>query len=215
MHKSAFITFEGGEGSGKTSVLKKIESYLQALGYKTLATRAPGGTSLGAQIRELLLHKEKIQLCKKAELFLFLSDRAQHVQELVLPALKENKVVLCDRFNDSTIAYQGAARNEQLSFIENLCEYAVDELKPDLTFYLDIDPSVGLIRAKKAIKEQGKATYDRMENEALAFHQRVRECYLKLVQKEPHRFIVLDASMPLEQVVSLAIQKLSIWMEKL
>lgn len=213
MHKPLFITFEGGEGSGKTTLLKKMQAALEARGYLTLATRAPGGTALGAEIRELLLHKKTDHLCKKAELFLFVADRAQHTQEVILPALKEGKIVLCDRFNDSTIAYQGAARHADLVFVEDLCNYAVSGLEPHLTFYLDIEPLEGLQRAKKAITKDGKASYDRMESEALEFHKLVRECYLEIAKQNPTRFIVIDASFSQEKVFDRAMDELSNWIQ--
>lgn len=205
LSKGLFITFEGGEGSGKTTLQNKIFAHLQALRVETITTRAPGGTSLGVSIRELLLHQKTLFLSKKAELFLFLADRAQHVSELILPALHQKKIVLCDRFNDSTLAYQGAARQGNLEFIELLCSYVTDSLVPDLTLYLDVEPVVGLKRARQAISKQGKAEYDRLENEALEFHQRVRESYLELARKHPRRFVVIDSHCSMEDVFEIAL----------
>lgn len=203
--KGIFITLEGGEGSGKTTLLQKLGFLLAQKNYEVLTTRAPGGTSLGVSIREILLHQKTHFLAKKGELFLFLADRAQHTQEVILPALNSGKIVLCDRFNDSTLAYQGAAREENLKFIEQLCDYVTDGLKPHLTIYLDLDPLIGLKRAKQAITSQGKATYDRLESETVEFHQRVRECYLALAKKHRERFLVISADQTLEQVLSQAI----------
>ena len=208
MKKGLFITFEGGEGSGKTTLLKRVQLDLENHSFSTLSTRAPGGTFLGAQIRDILLHKKTERFAKKTELFLFLADRAQHTQEILLPALDEGKIILCDRFNDSTLAYQGAEREGNLSFIETLCQYAVDELEPDLTLYLDLDPKLGLQRARRAISQDGKASYDRMENETLEFHQRVRECYLKLVKEHPKRIVLIDAGRPLDEVFGSVIEKI-------
>lgn len=206
LKKGFFITFEGGEGSGKTTLQHKLFSHLQGKGYATLSTRAPGGTSLGVSIRDLLLHQKNQFLSKKAELFLFLADRAQHVAELILPALEDKKIVLCDRFNDSTLAYQGAARHGDLEFIELLCSYVTEKLVPDLTLYLDVDPLVGLKRARQAIAKQGKADYDRLENETLAFHQRVRASYLNIADRHPKRFIVIDSHQHIDEVFSIALQ---------
>lgn len=200
LRRGLFITFEGGEGSGKTTLQQKLVSHLSSIGYSLLSTRAPGGTALGVSIREILLYKKKIDLCKQAELFLFLADRAQHVEEVIVPALKEKKIILCDRFNDSTIAYQGGARGVDLLFIEQLCAFAVRDLSPDLTIYLDIDPKEGLRRAQAAIVTHAKSSYDRLEQEHLEFHERVRETYLMLAKKFPKRICVVDASQSVEQV---------------
>lgn len=205
LKKGLFITFEGGEGSGKTTLQQKILSHLQSKGFSSISTRAPGGTPLGLSIRDLLLHQKNQFLSKKAELFLFLADRAQHVAELILPALNEKKIVLCDRFNDSTLAYQGAARHGNLEFIELLCSFVTDELLPDLTLYLDVDPMVGLKRARQAIAKQGKAEYDRLENEALEFHQRVRASYLEIAHKHPKRFVIIDSHRSMDEVYQIAL----------
>ena len=204
-----FITFEGGEGSGKSTLLKHLEKKLSALEFLTVATRAPGGTSVGNLIREILLHKKSIDLSKNAELFLFLADRSQHVHEVIGPSLKEGHVVLCDRFNDSTIAYQVGARNGDLTFIERALDFATKGVTPDLTFYLDIEPSKGLLRAKKAIAEEGKAEYDRLENEKLEFHSRVRDGYLMLCEKFPERIYKIDATLSIAEVADHAWKILS------
>jgi dTMP kinase len=204
-----FITFEGGEGSGKSTLLKHLEKKLSGLEFPTLATRAPGGTSVGNLIREILLHKKSIDLSKNAELFLFLADRSQHVYEVIAPSLREGCVVLCDRFNDSTIAYQVGARNGDLTFIEKALNFATNGVIPDLTFYLDIDPSKGLLRAKKAIAQEGKAEYDRLENEKLEFHSRVRDGYLMLCEKFPERIYKIDAALSIPEVVDHAWKILS------
>lgn len=206
LKEGLFFTFEGGEGSGKTTLQARLLDHLNSLGYGILSTRAPGGTPLGASIRELLLHKEKIHLSKQSELFLFLADRAQHVEEVIVPALKEKKIILCDRFNDSTIAYQGAARGGDTSFIETLCAFTVGNLTPHLTFYLDIDPVLGLKRAQEAIVKDGKASYDRLEKEKLEFHEKVRRAYLALSKKYSERIIVVDASQPLDTVFNVVLE---------
>lgn len=204
--KGLFFTFEGGEGSGKTTLLQRLHLHLSSLGYPICLTRAPGGTKLGESIREILLHKKDLSLCKISELLLFLSDRAQHVEEIILPALKRCEIVLCDRFNDSTIAYQGAAREAfDIEHVENLCRFASHNVLIDLTFYLDLDPALGLKRAHDAIEKDGKKNYDRLENEKLHFHEKVRKAYLELASRNKNRIHVLDAAKPKEEVYKEAL----------
>lgn len=194
-----FITFEGGEGAGKTTLIEEISQDLLLRGYPVLKTRAPGGTKAGETIRNLLLHKQDMTMSKRCELFLFLADRAQHVDEVILPALKEKKMVLCDRFNDSTVAYQSGARGFQEEFVKDLCAFASLKLVPDLTFYLDLDPKIGLERVNRTGESK-----DRIESETLAFHQSIREAFHRLANKEPHRFRILDASQAREHVFHAA-----------
>ncbi len=177
-----FITFEGGEGSGKTTLVASLQQSLRDLGYKVLVTREPGGCRLGQAIRELLLHG-KTPLCAKAELLLFLADRAQHVTEVVIPHLNKGYVVLCDRYHDSSYAYQGAARHLDVTDLDFLCPFA-STLVPALTLLLDIDPVVGM---------QRQNSQDRLEAQHIDFHQKVRQEYLKLAKKHA-RIVVLDAT---------------------
>ena len=207
--QGVFITLEGGDGSGKTTLQQKLSSHLSSLGYVIVVTRAPGGTPLGASIRDILLHKTKIALCARAELLLFLADRAQHVEEVIVPALHKKQIVLCDRFNDSTIAYQGGAREEDLEKIGSLCRFASVDVEPHLTFYLDVDPKLGLERALRI-----KSASDRLEGEALAFHQKVRAAYLALAKKYPQRIHVLDGSVSPERVFAKAVDILSSYLAK-
>jgi dTMP kinase len=197
--KGIFITFEGGDGAGKTTLIQKIFSYLEKLELDVLQTRAPGGTQLGQEIRHLLLHKHDTPLSKRSELLLFLADRAQHVDELILPNLRKGKIVLCDRFNDSTIAYQGRARGFTVERVDQLCDFASDHLKPDLTLYLDLNPKIGFERSKKA-----GLVKDRIESESLQFHQKIRRAFKQIAKKEPRRFIIIDASKTPEQVYTQA-----------
>lgn len=208
IEQGLFLTLEGGDGSGKTSLQSSLSSYLSSLGYPVVTTRAPGGTLLGGAIREILLHKTKIPLCKRAELFLFLADRSQHVKEIILPALHQKKLVLCDRFNDSTIAYQGGAREIDLSQIAKLCHFAVEGLEPHLTFYLDLDPEEGLRRAQGI-----KSSQDRLEQEALEFHRKVRTTYLDLAREHPSRIYVIDAMQSQEEVFQEVCRKLLSYLE--
>lgn len=196
-----FITFEGGEGAGKSTLIDAILEALTARGLAALKTRAPGGTKVGAEIRALLLHKKELALTGRAELLLFLADRAQHVKEVIEPALKEGKILLCDRFNDSTIAYQGGARTLGVDKVKELTHFASFGLIPDLTLYLDIDPAIGLKRAARA--GGGK---DRIEEETLAFHQTLREAYLAIAHEEPGRFKRIDASAAPAQVFRQAME---------
>ncbi len=179
-----FITFEGGEGAGKTTLIQRLYEELKRQGKKVLTTRAPGGTKIGTQVREMLLHKE--HMSGRCELLLFMADRAQHVDEVILPALQSGHIVLCDRFNDSTLAYQAGARGFPSDYVSQLCLFATNQLQPDLTLYLDLDPEKGLARVKRS--------KDRIEQEALSFHQKIRATYLEIAKKEPNRFHVLDAS---------------------
>ncbi len=197
--KGIFITFEGGEGAGKTTLIHKIFSYLADRGFDVLQTRAPGGTEIGQDIRNLLLHKHDVPLSKRCELLLFLADRAQHVDEWILPNLKKGKIVLCDRFSDSTIAYQGGARGFREDLVRTLCDFACDGLIPNLTLYLDLDPKIGFERAQKAGQVK-----DRIESETLKFHQKIRTSFKQIAKKEPKRFIIIDASETPEEVYSQA-----------
>jgi dTMP kinase len=202
--KGIFITFEGGDGAGKTTLIQKIFNDLEKLGLNVLQTRAPGGTEIGREIRTLLLHKHEAPLSKRCELLLFLADRAQHVDELILPHLRKGKIILCDRFNDSTIAYQSGARGFKEKLVQELCKFASDALKPDLTLYLDLDPKIGFERVKKA----GLAK-DRIESETLKFHQKIRRAFKQIAKKEPKRFIILDASKTPEEVYTQASTQLT------
>lgn len=201
--KGLLITFEGGEGAGKTTLIEKLYAYLQSERYPVVQTRAPGGTAIGKAVRSLLLDHREEKLSKRAELLLFLSDRAQHVEELIQPALKRKEIVLCDRFNDSTIAYQSGARGFEQKWVEKLCAFACGGLKPDLTLYLDLDPKIGFARVKRAGMSK-----DRIESETLKFHQKIRRAFRAIAKKEPKRFLILDASRPPEEVFQQAIEKI-------
>ncbi len=186
--KGLFITLEGGEGAGKSTLIKGLCAHLSAKGIPFVQTRAPGATSFGEKIRSLLLHEEK-KLENRSELFLFLADRADHVATIIVPALTQGKIVICDRYNDSTVAYQGVARGLDSVLVRELCSFATDGLEPDLTFYLDIDPVVGL---KRALLHTG--TKDRVESEDLLFHQKIRSAFHEIAHKEPGRVRTLDAT---------------------
>lgn len=197
-----FITFEGGEGSGKSTLIDKIEKELIKRGHQVVRTREPGGSKLGEHIRNWLLNSElKINIGKRAELLLFLADRAQHIEELIKPALEAGKVVLCDRFNDSTVAYQGSGRTMGIDEVQEMCDLVCDGLTPDLTFFLDIDPKIGLERI-------GKTGRDRLESETLDFHQRTRQGFHALARQDPERFHIIDAAKSEGQVFLSAMQRI-------
>lgn len=203
-----FITLEGGEGAGKSTLLTKLQAGLQAKGHEVVITREPGGTLLGQKIRHWLLHQnENIAISAEAELLLFLSDRAQHIQEVILPALNEGKIVICDRFNDSTIAYQGYARGLDVSYIENLCKLVCKGILPTLTFLLDIDPKKGLERSRRIEKECApEGFFDKIESESLQFHQRVREGLCTLAFNEPERIHIIDAELSKDLIYNEALE---------
>lgn len=194
-----FITFEGGEGAGKTTLIESLAKKLTSLGISVIKTREPGGTSFGEKVRQVLLEPGGSPLSPYTELCLFLASRAQHIQDVIVPALHQKKVVLCDRFNDSTIAYQGAARGLGMQEVADVCAFICQGLQPHLTFYLDIEPTAGLQRAFN--RSEGK---DRMESEALSFHQKIRDAYLALHRKNPKRLHLLDATCSPSQVFEQA-----------
>lgn len=188
--RGKFIVFEGCEGSGKTTVAKFILQTLENLGLKTLLTHEPGGTKLGAKIREILLHGENIH--PRTELLLFLADRAEHVERLIKPALAEDKIVICDRFDGSTFAYQGGARAVNSDLILVMNAFAKDNLIPDLYILFDVSPEIGLNREGKNVT--------RFEKEKLDFHRRVREAYLTMAMNDDEHWAIVDAEQPLEDV---------------
>lgn len=192
---SLFVTFEGIEGSGKSTHLRRLGQHLRARGHGVVETREPGGTVAGEAVRALLLGAETVPLTPLAELLLYCADRAQHVHEVVAPALAAGRVVLCDRFSDSTIAYQSYGRGLDLARLRVLDAEARDGVVPVLTFLFDCPVEEGLARAKA----RGGAG-DRFEREVVAFHERVRQGFHELARAEPARFRVLDTSAPIDHV---------------
>jgi dTMP kinase len=181
--KSFFITFDGPEGCGKSTHSKQVVEYLKSKGKDVVYTREPGGTKIGEAIRGLLLDQRNKGMAVLAEAFLYLAARAQIVDEVILPALKKGKIVICDRFQDATIVYQGYAGGLDIDMLNKLGEMATGGLKPNLTISLDIDTKLGLTRA---------GYKDRMEKKSIAFHKKVREGYLALAKKEPNRVKVVE-----------------------
>ncbi len=190
-----FVSFEGPEGSGKTSQIRRLAAFLEAQGYQVVMTREPGGTVIGDQIRQILLAHGNKAMKTRTEVLLFQASRAQHVAELIRPALEQGKIVLCDRFADSTLAYQGFGRGESLEDLQRLIAYATQGLTPHLTLLLDVDVEEGLRRRQPLLQE-----WNRLDAETLAFHQKVREGYLQLAQADPERWSVVDAGKPIEVV---------------
>ncbi|MFH1874404.1 MAG: dTMP kinase [Pseudomonadota bacterium] len=196
-----FITLEGIEGCGKTTQIRKLEAFLKERNYDVVLTREPGGTKIGDQIRRILLLTENKGMFPITELLLYAAARNQHVEEVIAPALKKGKIVLCDRYADATYAYQGAARKIKMSFLEELHKIAAGGLKPQLTLVLDCPAEQGLTRARQRNdREMTKNIEDRFEQEDLDFHEKVRQGYLELAKKEPERIIIVDASQGLDVI---------------
>lgn len=188
-----FITFEGGEGAGKTTLAHRIRDVLQVLGNEVVLTREPGGTPFGEELRHFLLHRNPGErVSPKAQLFLFLAARIQHIEEVIKPALARGAIVLCDRFSDSTIAYQGRGQALGLDYVLSCSQLATNGLEPNLTFFLDVTPEVGLERIDKRVIGGPR---DLIEQETIAFHERVHAGFLELAKKFPKRIICLDGSL--------------------
>jgi len=190
-----FITFEGGEGTGKSTLVQIISKQLEEKGYEVVLTREPGGKGslMAEKIRQLVLSPEYKEVNAHTEALLYAASRAQHLDEVITPALKENKIVICDRYLDSSLAYQAYARGLGLDYVLNINRYALDKL-PDLTFYIDLDPKVGLDRIKDRTKN------DRLDQEKMAFHEQVRAGYLELVDKYPKRIHVIDGNKSIAEI---------------
>jgi len=178
-----FVTLEGPEGAGKSTVAQRLAMALEGRGQAVLLTREPGGTPVGQRLRTVLLDSSK--LTQKCELFLFLADRAEHVETVIRPALADGKVVLCDRFTDSTVVYQGYARGLELEYLRSLNDFATGDLRPDITLLLDLEPEAGIARLE---------SMDRLDAEPLEFHRKVRQGFLAEAAREEARWAVIDAS---------------------
>ena len=196
-----FITFEGPEGSGKTSVIVGVEKYLRESGYSILNTREPGGSKIAEDIRSIILHKDNIEMDAHAEALLFAASRSQHFNEKILPAINENKIILCDRFIDSSLAYQGHARELGIDKVYEINQFAIGNTLPELTLFIDVPPKVGLERVFSNIRK-----IDRLDLEELEFHEKVYEGYMILAKKYKNRFKIVDGTQPIEKVIEDAIQ---------
>ena len=201
-----FLAFEGIEGSGKTTIMERMAEQLHKQGLSVRMTREPGGTAFGRELRRLLLDTRSATFSTQAELLLFLADRAQHLQEVVMPALGEGTMLLCDRYAASTLAYQGYGRGMPLDQITRLIEFATGGLWPDMTLLFDLPVELGLARARERSREEGaEVTEGRFEAENLDFHQRVRTGYLELAAQHPKRYAIVDASVPTDAVLQQAL----------
>ena len=191
MSKGLFITFEGGDGCGKTTQIKLLDEYLRNKGYKTLLTREPGAKGLGVKLREILLNYDG-EVSPTCESFLFLADRAQHIDCIIKPALKEGTIVLCDRHIDSTVAYQGYGRGLDIEQIRHLNNIATNGIKPDITIVLDVDV--------KTSQNRVGTEKDRMESAGIEFFERVRNGFLEIAKQEPERVKVVDSTQTITEI---------------
>ena len=198
-----FITFEGGDGSGKTTQINLLASWLESDGRTVVITREPGGTDLGTELRNIILHREGF-IAPRAEALLYAADRSHHIHTLVRPALQRGEIVVQDRYLDSSVAYQGAGRVLDPTEVRNISLWATENLMPDLTVVLDVPASVA-----KERQAAGERQYDRLEAEAEDFHTRVRESYLALAAEEPHRFLVIDGESTIEEIHQAIVDKVS------
>jgi len=196
---SRFVTFEGVEGSGKTTQIQMLSNHLEERGIDHLLTREPGGTPIGDQIRSLVLDPRNAAMTPICELLLYASARAQHIEQVIRPALLSGRLVLCDRFKDATMAYQGSGRGIRLDLIDALHGLETLSLQPDMTVLFDIEEDTALNRARARDHSRSKDE-TRFEQESLAFHKRVRHGYLEMARQEPGRFVVVDARGTVEQV---------------
>lgn len=191
MKKGLFITLEGADGCGKTTQLNLLKEYLTSRGYEIVVTREPGGKGLGEKLREILLNYDG-EVSDRCEAFLYLADRAQNIDTIIKPAINSDKIVLCDRHTDSSVAYQGYGREQNIDNINMLNELAVNGVHPDLTIVFDIDTETSMARVG--------AEKDRLESAGIEFHKRVRNGYLEIAKKNPQRIKVVDASQTIEDV---------------
>lgn len=196
---SLFITFEGPDGSGKTTQLQCLAEHLQRQGHLVLCTREPGGTAIGEQIRHILHDVNGTDMAPLAEILLYSASRAQLVAQVIKPALVTGGIVLCDRYADSTYAYQGYGRGLDLDALKLITNFATQNVRPDLTIYLDLPVEVGL-RRKQQANTAGQGEWNRMDQLTLDFHKRVRQGYLTMAQAEPSRWLVIDAGQSVSQI---------------
>ena len=199
-----FITFEGGEGSGKTTCIKRIVEILEKEGNSVVLTREPGGTPISEEIRNVILDKKNTDMDPRTEALLYAAARRQHIVQKILPSLKEGKIVISDRFLDSSLAYQGGARGLGIEEIYRVNQYATEGLEPDITFFFDIDPEEGLRR----IASNAGREVNRLDVEKLAFHQTVRGAFQELAKRFPKRFVVIDASQKPDDVFNAVLKEI-------
>jgi len=196
---SLFITFEGGEGTGKTTVINNLYNYLISLGYDVIKTREPGGSKISESIRGIILDRNNTIMDYKTEALMYAASRRQHLIEVIIPALKKNKIVICDRYIDSSLAYQGYARGLGIEQVKTINEYAISGYWPDLTIYIDLDPNMGINRIKNNNRD-----VDRLDEETISFHEKVREGYIKLIDLYPNRIKKIDGNVSLDILTQIA-----------
>jgi dTMP kinase len=194
--ESLFITFEGPEGAGKTTIINMITEELMKRGIDFISTREPGGIRIAESIRNIILNPENIEMDIRTEALLYAAARRQHLAEKVLPALQEGKIVLCDRFIDSSLAYQGVGRGIGIDEIYKINDFAINGLMPNLTIYFDLDPRIGLKRVHQADERE----INRLDLEELDFHLKVQNGYREIIKREPNRFTIIDASKSIDEV---------------
>ncbi len=199
-----FITFEGGEGSGKTTCIKRVVETLEKEGKTVVLTREPGGTPISEEIRNVILDKKNTDMDPRTEALLYAASRRQHIVQKIIPSLKEGKIVISDRFLDSSLAYQGGARNLGIEEIYKINQYATEGLEPDVTFFFDIEPEEGLNR----IAANAGREVNRLDVEKLSFHHAVRNAFLELAKRNPNRIVVIDASKDRESVYQAVISEI-------
>ncbi|QMS85228.1 dTMP kinase [Candidatus Xianfuyuplasma coldseepsis] len=203
-----FITFEGPEGSGKTSVIKAVRDFLVSEGYDIVTTREPGGTKIAEDIRDIILSKENTEMNAHTEALLYAASRSQHFTEVVVPALEKGQIVICDRFIDSSLAYQGYARNLGIDEVFEINRFGIGNKLPDVTIFIDVPPKVGL---KRVFDNTGRKV-DRLDLESVEFHEKVYQGYLLLADKFKDRFVVVDGTNDVETVVEDTIQILKTYL---
>ncbi len=199
--KGKFITFEGPEGSGKSTVIVAVKDFLEKEGYSILTTREPGGIKIAEDIRSIILDKKNTEMDAHAEALLFAASRSQHYNEKIKPALEADKIILCDRFIDSSLAYQGHARGLGVEEVYQINKFAIGDKLPDLTLFFDVPPKVGLSRVFNNTRD-----VDRLDLETIEFHEKVYEGYQLLAKKFENRFIIVDGTNPVETVIEDTIQ---------
>lgn len=193
--KKRFITFEGGDGTGKTTLIEKLALDLESLGYEIVKSREPGGSRISEQIRNVILDIENTEMDYMTEALLYAASRRQHLEEIIKPALNSGKIVILDRYVDSSLAYQGYARNLGIDKVYAINNYAIDGFFPDLTIYIDVDPVIGISRIKNNHRDM-----DRLDLEKIEFHKLVREGYLRVSEMFPERIKVVDGNRKLEEI---------------
>jgi dTMP kinase len=203
---SCFITFEGIEGCGKTTQLRLLARHLTARGLQVVMTREPGGCPISDKMREILLDAGNKAMAPLSELLLYAAARAQHMAEIVAPAIRSGHIILCDRFTDATIAYQGYGRDLDQAVIGQLNRLATGDVRPDLTILMDCPVEVGLGRARARIDSSEGAREERFELESVRFHRKVRDGYLRLAEMEPGRFIIIDGTGSIEETESAIVE---------